>query len=265
MFTVIAERINMTRKSVNREVEKRNGEYIAKEARRQTEAGATHIDINAGGNPSTEVENMRWLAETVSEATELPLVFDSPNPEALRAGLEVCNRPGTIINSITNESERVKAVLPLVKEFNTSVIALAMDDGGMPEDLAGRIQVIDALIALFDKSGVGLERVHFDPLVRPAGTNPGQIADLLEAVRYLVGKHPEAHVAMGLSNVSFGLPKRGLLNRAFLAMLIATGADGAIIDPTDVEMMKTLLASRAVLGVDQYGIEYITAERSGSL
>ena len=145
MFTVIAERINMTRKAINRHVVQRDSAFIAGEARRQTDAGATHIDINAGGNPSTEVENMTWLAETVAEATELPLAFDSPNPLALRAGLEVCSRPGTLINSITHESARVEAVLPLVVEFHTGVIALTMDDQGMPEDVARRIEVIDRL------------------------------------------------------------------------------------------------------------------------
>ena len=124
MFTIIAERINMTRKSINRMVRNRDTEAIATEARRQAEAGATHIDINAGGNPSTEVEDMKWLTETVAGATDLPIAFDSPNPDALRAGLEICNRPGTIINSITCETKRIKEVLPLMTKFNAGVIAL---------------------------------------------------------------------------------------------------------------------------------------------
>ena len=265
MFTVIAERINMSRKEIGKQVRARNAGFIAGEARRQTEAGATHIDINAGGNPGTEMEDMRWLVETVAKATELPICFDSPNAEVLKAGLELCNREGTIINSITLESERVKGVLPLVKEFGTGVVSLTMDDGGMPEDLAGRVRVIDGLVEMFGKSGVGLERVYFDPLVRPASTNPGQARDLLEAIRYLRTKHPETHVALGLSNISFGLPKRKLLNRTFLAMLISAGADGAVLDPLDREMMTTLLAGRAVLGLDEYALEYIMAEREGKL
>ena len=265
MFTVIGERINMSRKEINARVRKRDGEFIAGEARKQAKAGATHIDINAGGNPATEVEDMKWLVETVSKAVELPICFDSPSPAALKAGLELRSREGTIINSITLESERVKGVLPLVKEFKTGVVALTMDDSGMPEDYAGRVRAIDGLVEMFGKAGVGLDRVHFDPLVRPASTNPGQAKDLLEAVRYIRKKHPEAHVAMGLSNISFGLPKRKLLNRTFLAMLVSAGADGAIIDPLDREMMMTLLAGRAVTGDDEYSLEYITAERDGRL
>ena len=265
MFTVIAERINMTRKEIGAQVKKRNAAFIAGEARKQTEAGATHIDINAGGNPATEIEDMKWLVETVSKATELPICFDSPSAPVLKAGLAMCNRPGTIINSITLEAERVKGVMGLVKEFGTGVVALTMDDGGMPEDLPGRIRVIDGLAELFGKHGVGLDRVYFDPLVRPASTNPGQAKDVLEAIRYLKSKHPEAHVALGLSNISFGLPKRKLLNRTFLAMLLAAGADGAVMDPLDREMMMALLAGRAALGLDEYSMEYIMAERDGRL
>ncbi len=265
MFTVIAERINMTRKSINRMVRNRDAEAIAAEARRQAEAGATHIDINAGGNPATEVEDMKWLTETVAGAIELPITFDSPNPDALRAGLEICNRPGTIINSITCEAERIKEVLPLMTKFNASVIALTMDDEGMPEDVEGRVRIIEDLVKLFGESDVALDRVHFDPLVRPTSTNPGQACDLMEAIRYIRRSHPEAHVALGLSNISFGLPQRGLLNRTFLAMLVAAGVDGAIIDPTDSDMMRTLLASRAVLGLDEFSLEYITAKREGRL
>jgi len=265
MFTVIGERINMSRKRINERVRARDEAFITQEAKRQGASGATHIDINAGGNPSTEVDDMKWLVKTVSAATELPICFDSPNPAALRAGLELCHRPGTIINSITLEAERVKGVLGLVQEFKPDVVALPMDDRGMPEAYAGRVRVIDGLVDLFRTSDVELSRVHFDPLVRPASTNPGQARDLLDAVRYIRKTHGDAHVALGLSNISFGLPKRQLLNRTFLAMLIAAGADGAIIDPLDREMMMTLLAGRAVLGLDEYALEYIVAEREGRL
>ncbi len=265
MFTIIAERINMTRKRIRKEVWNRNSDFIANEVRRQEEAGATHIDVNAGGDPSKEIEDMRWLTEVVSKATELPIAFDSSAPDALRAGLEICNRPGAIINSITGEKERIDSILPLVQEFNTSVVCLTMDDSGMPEDCDGRVKITRDIVKLLADNGIELNRAYFDHLVRPASTNPGQARHILDAITTLKQEYPEAHVALGLSNISFGLPQRSNLNRAFLAMLVAAGCDGAIIDPCEGGMMPMLLAARAALGLDDYCMAYITAQRAGKL
>ena len=265
MFTVIAERINMTRKRIKKEVWDRNETFIAEEVRKQEAAGATHIDVNAGGDPSKEIEDMEWLVKVVSGATDLPISFDSTRPEALRAGLEICNREGSIINSITAEKERVEGILPLVVEYNTGVVALTMDDSGMPEDLDGRLKITDDIVKIVTDAGVALDRVHFDHLIRPASTNPGQAVLIMEAIRQAHRKYPDAHFAMGLSNISYGVPKRNNLNKVFLAMLIAAGADGAIIDPTEQGMMTTLYGARATLGLDEYCIEYLTAHREGKL
>ena len=265
MFTIIGERINMTRKRLQKQVWERNAEYIAREASRQEEAGATHIDVNAGGDPAKEVDDMRWLTEVVAGATELPICFDSTSPEALRAGLELCNRPGTIINSITAEKARVEGVLPMVSEFGTGVLCLTMEDAGLPEDFDGRMSITRRIAALLEGEGIGLERAYFDHLVRPASTNPGQARPILEAVSATRREFPDAHICLGASNISFGVPARGNLNRAFLAMLVAAGADGAVLDPCEEGMVRTLLASRAVLGLDEYCMDYLTAYRAGKL
>ena len=255
----------MTRKRIRKEVWDRNAEVIVKEVKKQETAGATHIDINAGGDPAKEVDDMKWLTEVVSGATELPITFDSSNPDALRAGLHLCNRPGTIINSITGEKERVAGILPLVKEFGTGVVCLTMDDSGMPDDYEGRVKITHDLVDLLRENEIELSRAYFDHLVRPASTNPGQARLILDAVATTKKEYPEAHIALGLSNISFGLPRRNNLNRTFFAMLIAAGCDGAIIDPTEDGMMNTLLSSRATLGLDDYCMEYITASREGRL
>jgi len=251
----------MTRKSIREKVFARDAAFIANQAKRQQAAGATHIDVNAGGDPAREVADMAWLTEVVAEATGLPLSFDSTNPKALEKGLSLCNRPG----SITGEKGRLKTILPLVKKHKTGVVALTMDDGGMPEDLDGRVALTRSIAKAVKAKGVGLDRVYFDHLVRPASTNPGQARHILEAIRITKAEFPEAHIALGLSNVSYGLPTRNNLNRAFLAMLVAAGADGAIIDPCEEGMMNTLLSARAALGLDEFCIEYITAYREGKL
>lgn len=265
MFTVIGERINMTRKRIREEVWKRNKEFIIDEAVKQEKAGATHIDINAGGDPKKEVEDMVWLTNVVSNATKLPLVFDSTNVQALEEGLKICNREGTIINSITGEKKRIEKVLPLVKKYKTSVIVLTMDDNGMPSDYEGRMKITREMIELLKNEKIPQDKIYIDHLVRPVATDPHQARLVLEAVRMTKKEFPGVHIAVGLSNVSFGLPKRNNLNRAFLAMLISAGCDGAIIDPTEPGMMNTLFSSRALAGTDEYGIEYISAYRGGKL
>jgi len=265
MLTIIAERINMTRNRVREEVWNRNEAYITEQVNRQVDAGATHIDVNAGGDPAREVEDMIWLTEVVSSATQLPLAFDSANQEALVQGLQRCNRPGTIINSITGEKARINALLPLVQQYSTGVIALTMDDNGMPEDLEGRMTITRALAQIAKDASISLDRLYFDHLVRPASTNPGQARYVLQAVRATRQEFPEAHVVVGLSNVSYGIPQRNNLNRAFFTMLIEAGADAVIIDPAEPGMMNALFSSRAVLGDDEYCMEYLTAVRAGKL
>jgi 5-methyltetrahydrofolate--homocysteine methyltransferase len=265
MFTVIGERINMTRKSIREKVWERDEVFVRNEAALQAKAGATHIDVNAGGNPEKEIEDMKWLASVVMKEVELPLVYDSANFEAIKAGLEICNRPGTIINSMTMEKERIKSILPLVKQYNTSIICLTMNDEGMPEDLDGRIKIAEDITGLLSPENISLERAYFDFLVRPASTHPGQAGYILDAIRWLKKTHPQAHASVGLSNVSYGLPKRNNINKAFLAMIVEAGADAAIIDPTETDMMTILYSSRAVLGIDEYGIEYLERMRGEGL
>lgn len=265
MFTVIGERVNMTRKKIREEIWKRNTGFVKEAALKQVKAGATHIDINAGGDPAKEIEDMKWLTEVISEAVEVPLVFDSTNPEALEEGLKLCNRKGTIINSITGEKERIDNILPLVKKYETGVVALTMDDEGMPEDVNGRMQITRKLAGIIAAEGISLDRVYFDHLVRPVSTNPGQANFILEAISSTKKEYPQAHIALGLSNISFGLPARNNLNRVFLSMLIAAGCDGGIFDPCEPGMMNTLISARAVTGEDEYGMEYITAYREEKL
>ncbi len=255
----------MTRKRIQEKVLARDADYIARQAQRQETAGATHIDVNAGHEPEREADDMAWITGVVMAATDLPLSFDSTSPEALRAGLDLCNRPGTIINSITGEAERIEGTLPLVVEYNTTVVALSMDDSGMPEDLDGRMAMTRKIVEIVQSKDIALDRVYVDHLVRPASTNPGQAPLVLEAIRQTKAAYPDIHIALGLSNVSFGIPKRNNLNRAFLAMLVAAGADGAIVDPCEEGMMNTLLSSRAALGLDDFCMEYITAYRDGKL
>ncbi|MDD5454746.1 MAG: dihydropteroate synthase [Candidatus Ratteibacteria bacterium] len=265
MFTVIAERINMTRKKIREEVWKRNREFIISEVTKQEKAGATHIDINAGGDPQKEIEDMIWLTNVVSKATELPLVFDSANGKVIEEGLGICNREKTIVNSITAEKNKINEILPIVKKYSTAVTVLTMDDSGMPSDFDGRMNIARNMVKLLGAEGIVQDRIYIDTLVRPISTEPMQARIVLETVRAIKKEFPGAHLCFGLSNISFGLPQRNNLNKVFFAMLIEAGCDGAIIDPTEPGMMNTLLSARAVAGFDEYCMEYIGAYRKGKL
>ena len=261
---IIAERINTTRKRIGKAVRARDAEFIKREAVKQADAGAGYIDANAGTSVAHEVEDLVWLTETIQSATEVPVCLDSANPEALRAALKV-HAGNAMINSITAEAERIEGILPLVVEYNTRVVALAMDDGGMPETADDRLRVVAGLVKRLTRAGLTRERIHFDPLIRPISTNPNQAKHALEATRRIMTEFEGVHTICGLSNISFGLPGRNMLNRAFLALMIGAGLDGAILDPTEHGMIPAMLASEALVERDPFCMNFIAAKRAGKL
>ncbi|MDP6380065.1 MAG: dihydropteroate synthase [Phycisphaerae bacterium] len=263
---VVAERINATRKQIARAIEERDEELIKDQARKQDEAGATYIDINAAISPAKELDAMKWAVGMVREAVpEVPLAIDSASVEVMRAGLELAGGGDVFLNSITGEKERLEGLLPLAAEFGTKVVALAMDDRGLPETVDGRFEALEVIFEATDAAGIERERVFVDPLVRPISTNPAEAANCLEVIRRIKAECGGAKTICGLSNVSFGLPQRNLLNRAFLALCLGAGLDAALIDPLAPGVMATVLAAEALFGRDEYCMTYIQAERAGKL
>ena len=135
----------------------------------------------------------------------------------------------------------------------------------MPSDYERRIEITRGMIKLLEREEISQDRIYIDPLVRPVSTDLYQARFVLQAIRTTKQEFPSVHICLGLSNISFGLPQRNNLNRAFFAMLIEAGCDAAIIDPTEPGMMNTLFSARAIAGFDEYGIEYISAYRNGRL
>lgn len=263
-FLIIGERINATRKSINKAIEKRDTELISKEARKQVECGAVYVDVNAGTRVTTEAEDLVWLVRTVQEAVEAPCCIDSPNPEAVRQALQA-HKGRAIVNSITAEQSRLEGILPLVEQFESDVVGLLMGEGSPPTSASERLRIAEKIVRRLEAESVGLGRLYFDPGVYSVATDGGAGKAVLETLRELKSSYPEAKLICGVSNVSFGLPSRKLLNRTFLSMLIEAGLDGAIIDPTDVGIRSTLYASRALCGVDGFCTDYIMAYREGKL
>jgi 5-methyltetrahydrofolate--homocysteine methyltransferase len=261
---VVGERINTSRKSIRPAVENKDKEFIQKEAKLQIEAGAGMVDVNCGTRVAQEPEDLEWLVTTVQEAVTTPLCIDSPNPRALERALSA-HKGKALINSITLEKERIKNTLPLVKKNNARVVALTMDDRGMPDDSKARVEIAGKLLETLEGEGIKREDVYFDPLVRPIGTDPGQSLMVLETIKIIMEKFPGVHTFCGLSNISFGLPLRPLLNQNFLTMAMVMGLDSVMIDPLNQRMMSSLKASLALLNKDEFCLEYINAFREGKL
>lgn len=262
---IIGEKINSTLKAIRPAMEARDTAAIQDLALRQAKAGANFIDVNAGMFLEDEPEKLTWLVESVQAVTKTPLCIDSPNPKAVLAGLKANKNPRPLINSITDEKERFAAILPLIGEFSTGIIALCMDDSGMPETVEDRLRVADSLVGKLTREGVALGDIYLDPIIRPVGTGPHYGVVAIETIRRIKENYPQAHIACGLSNVSFGLPARKLVNQAMLVAAMAAGMDGAILDPLDKKLMSFVYATEALLGIDEYCVEYLGQYREGNI
>ncbi len=261
---IIGEKINTTKKSINAAVEARDKNFIQNEAIKQLEAGANVIDVNTGTRIKTEVEDMEWLVNVIQEVVDCPLCIDSPNPSALFAGLKLCKKKA-MVNSITGEKDRVDAIMPMVKEYGVSVVALCMDEAGMPKTGEDRLRIAKKILDMIADYNIPMDDIYFDPLIQPVGSNPEQGIAVLEGMKLIKTAFPEAHLTCGLSNISYGLPERKLLNRTFLAMAMSMGLDSAILDPTDKALMATAISASAILAKDEFCLNYISSWRQGKL
>ena len=260
---IVGERINATRKRIGEAIQKRDTELIRQEALRQVDAGADVVDVN-GGFEGRDVEHLPWLVQVVQEAVDVPLCLDSPNVEALRRALPLC-RQQPMINSITDEPERQEQLIPLVKEYKPKVIALCMSSSGLPSGVEDRLEIATRLVDRLTDAGVPPEDIYVDPGIFPISSAPEQPASALEALGLVTARYPRIHTIGGMSNVSFGLPLRKLLNTVFLTMAMARGLDSAIVDPTDQQLMASIAAAEALLGRDEYCAGYLRAYRQGKL
>ncbi len=260
---IIGERINATRKRIGEAVMKRDAALIQEEARKQVEAGAHMLDVN-GGVAGEEVENLKWLVDTVQKVAQVPLCLDSADPEALRQALPLCRQP-PMINSITDEPARFGAVLPLVKEYGASVIALCLSSAAPPKGLEDRVATAIGLIERLTAAGVAPGNIYVDPCVFPLSTGSEHGPAVLDAITRIRSQFPDVHTSCGVSNVSYGLPIRKLLNEVFLLMLLGRGMDAAIIDPCDAGLMAKISAAEALGGRDKHCKAYLRAYRDGKL
>ena len=261
---IIGERINTSRKAIAPAVMARDEVFVQREAADQGAAGAGFIDVNCGTLVDAEPEFLEWLVRTVQAKVEIPLCIDSPNHAALARAL-AAHRGRAMINSITAEKQRWESVLPLVREYKTKIIALTMNDDGMPESAEERFKVGVWLVENLTKNGVALEDIYIDPLVRPVSTGTQYALVVYETISRIRREFPGVHAVCGLSNISFGLPARKLINQTFLVQAMQAGLDAAIVDPLDKRLMSLIHAGDLLLNQDEYAANFLAAFREGRI
>jgi len=261
MLLIVGELINSTRKRVGQAIRERDDTYIRDLVRKQNAAGADVIDLNAGQSMTCELEDLLWLIEVVEDelGSDVRLGIDTCDPDVMKKAIRECSGI-PLMNSISNEPSK-EPLIEIAASCGCEVIGLAMGEAGMPATAADRVAETAALVAKCERAGVALDHLHVDLVCMSVGSSPEQGRMLLEAVRRVKSEIPVKTLA-AVSNVSFGLPNRRLLNRVFLAMLIEAGLDGAILDPTDPGVSETICTARALLGSDEYCMKYIQHHRA---
>jgi len=264
---IIGEKINSSRKNIKEMVESKNKEFIQGLAQKQVEGGAQMLDLNIGTIRRNEPENMQWLIKTVQEAVDVPLCIDSPNHEAIKAGLEVYNwnKGKALINSVTAERKRLELILPLVKKYQCLVVALTMDEGGIPQGSKERSKIAAELMKKLIGEGIPIEDIYIDPLTLPVSTNIQNSNITLETLKRIKDFYPKVKTIIGLSNISYGLPKRKLLNQSFLILAMGSALDAVILDSTDKDLMALIRTADLLLGKDEFCRRYLKAFREGRL
>lgn len=261
---IVGEKINTSLKGITEAVKNRDKKFIQELALTQDSQGATYIDVNCGTLIDEELEALSWLVETVQEVVDKPLCVDSPNPKALEAALKV-HKGIPMINSITYEKERYDEIIGLVKQYNAKIVALLIDENGISPSADVRVEIGRNLINKMHEDGVPYDNMYLDPLIQPISTNGEMGVVALDTISRIKAEFPEVHFMCGLSNVSFGLPNRGLLNRTYLAMCMHAGLDGAVLNPGNKKMMSMIHAGQALLNKDRFSKKYLKAHRKGLL
>lgn len=258
---IIGEKINGSIPAVAEAIANRDAEFIKNRARIQAEAGATFIDCCASVEES-EVETLKWMIDCIQEVTDLPISVDSPSADVLAEVFPYCKRPG-LINSVSGEGGKMDKIFPLIADTKWQVICLLSDDTGIPKSAADRLKVFDKTLEKAKEYGISLSRIHIDPLVEMLCTSEDGIAMNVEVISTVRKLAPEIHITAAVSNISFNLPVRKMVNLGFTVLAMNAGLDSAILDPTNRDMMGVIFATEALLGEDDYCMEYIGAYREG--
>ncbi|MFZ7101119.1 MAG: dihydropteroate synthase [Peptococcaceae bacterium] len=261
---IIGEKLNSAISSVRQMINEKDTAAVQKLALSQAAGGAHYLDLNTA--QCNEVDDMEWLVGTVQAVTDIPLCVDSTSATTIRKGLEAAkgDKSKVMINSISLESDRIERILPIVVEYRCPVIGLTTDDNGIPKTAAERIKITERLIETLAQKNYDLNNLYIDPLVLPLAVDHMNALMFFQCIREIKELFNVKTVS-GLSNISYNMPKRKIINRHFLTICMAFGMDAAILDPLDGKTMTAVTTTNLLLGNDRYGRNYLKAYRSDIL
>ncbi|HJD39088.1 MAG TPA: dihydropteroate synthase, partial [Candidatus Blautia stercoripullorum] len=217
---IIGEKINGSIPSVAKAIAERDAEFIKNRARMQAEANASFIDCCASVPEDVEVETLKWMIDCIQEVTDLPISIDSPSAHVLAEVYSYCKRPG-LFNSVSGEGDKIDTIFPiLAKEENKDwqVIALLSDNTGIPKTADDRLKVFKHIMEKAEEYHIAPSRIHIDPLVEMLCTSEDGIAMNVEVISTIRKQYPDIHITAAISNISFNLPVRKLINCCFLTL-----------------------------------------------
>jgi len=263
---VIAEKLNGSIPSCAEAIASRNEAYIKDLAKRQAEAGSDYIDCCASVKDN-EPETLKWMIDLIQSVTDCPISIDSPDVSVIIEAMGYCKKPG-LFNSVSGEGSKIELAFPVLAKPENSkwhIMALLCDDTGIPKTAAKRIEVFEMIMAKVKEYGIDERRIHIDPLIEMlCTTDDGEgISTLLEVIDHIKSKNPAVHISGGISNISFNLPARRLVNQAFTVLALNAGMDSAVLDPLNRDLRGVICAAEAMLGLDDFCAEYISAYREG--
>lgn len=266
---IIGERINGMFTNVKQAIAEKDKKVIQELARRQTEAGATYLDVNVGTAAADQAAAMQWLIESIQETCSTALCLDSQKPDVIAAGLKVINAEnGLILNSTPLNKKTDEEILDKYMEManqagpKAGIIALTMDKNGVPQDIDTRVAIAAEIVSKVTEKGFDTQRLFIDPIVLPvkvpnAQVQPGNILTAMDQITYL--SEPAPHLTIGLSNLSQGATERSLINRVFLAMAISRGLDSAIVDVLDRDLMNVVATAEMLMNKQIYSDSFLKA------
>lgn len=257
---IIGERINPTgRKLMLKALQAGDFDIVRSDAKKQVEAGAKILDVNAGVPGADEPALLKQVLTTVMEVVDVPLCIDTADPEALEAALSMYAGKA-LINSVNGEERSLETVLPLAKEYGAAVISLCMDDDGIPATAEARLKVAAKIIERAAKLGIPVEDIVIDPLALTMGADHTSGLIAMQAIEMIVEEFG-VNITMGASNISFGMPDRKYINATFIAMAIHAGLTCPITNPLEPEVSIAIKAADLSMGRDEYGMAWIQAYR----
>ena len=258
----IGERINGMFKSVKDAIQTKNPEAIQELAKKQLAAGANCLDVNVGPAAADPLEAMGWLVTAIREVTDAPLAIDTTKPDVMRKGLELAGS-GSVINSTKGQQDQLDIFVPMAVEYDATLIALMIDENGIPRDANGRAEIALRVVAAAMEQGLEPQRLMIDAVILPVNVTQPTPSHVLETIRNVkVLSDPPPKTVLGLSNVSQSTQLRELLNRTYLVMALAAGLDAAIVDVLDTELMDAMIASEVLLNRAVYADDFLKAYRA---